>query len=219
MADSTSVASLANYAESTEFGVPRTLNASLGQHYAWLGTKQRSTDDLGGLTLMGARLYNPETGRFLSHDPVRGGNDNTYVYPADPINMLDTSGLFGWLALAGYAGEAIAGASASDVIAVVGVAALATIAVGAIWHGKHWAVKKVEALYNKAAGKKKKKAKKSGKASANDVPSWAHDVRLHPGESIDRAMKRIMGSRYPKSSKGRGPGSDYSKIKKRLTRR
>ncbi len=74
MADSTSVTGLANYAEATEFGIPRTLTASLGQHYAWVGANQRSTDDLGGLTLMGHRLYNAETGRFLSHDPVPEGN-------------------------------------------------------------------------------------------------------------------------------------------------
>ena len=38
---------------------------------------------------MGARLYNPNTGRFVSRDPVAGGNDNTYTYPVDPINKLD----------------------------------------------------------------------------------------------------------------------------------
>ena len=41
---------------------------------------------------MGARLYNPNTGRFLSRDPVAGGNDNTYTYPPDPINKFDLNG-------------------------------------------------------------------------------------------------------------------------------
>jgi len=45
---------------------------------------------------MGARLYNPETGRFLSIDPVPGGNDNRYIYPADPQNLSDTSGRSIW---------------------------------------------------------------------------------------------------------------------------
>mgnify|MGYP001940238033 CR=1 FL=1 len=43
---------------------------------------------------MGARLYNPVTGRFTSTDPVYGGNANTYTYPVDPVNMTDLNGLF-----------------------------------------------------------------------------------------------------------------------------
>ncbi|WP_328884731.1 DNRLRE domain-containing protein [Streptomyces sp. NBC_00299] len=60
--------------------------------YNWLGAKQRSTETLTGLTLMGARLYNPTTGRFLSLDPVYGGGANPYGYPADPINQYDLDG-------------------------------------------------------------------------------------------------------------------------------
>jgi len=40
---------------------------------AW--QEQGPGHDLGLLTLMGARLYNPVTGRFLSVDPVPGGTD------------------------------------------------------------------------------------------------------------------------------------------------
>lgn len=63
--------------------------------YTEYGTR-KSANNIGGLTLMGARLYNPETGRFLSRDPVAGGNDNVYVYvdPPDPINKLDFNGLW-----------------------------------------------------------------------------------------------------------------------------
>lgn len=57
---------------------------------------------LGGLTLMGARLYNPQTGRFLSVDPVLGGNSNAYTYPNDPVNMSDTTGMCGWVRIAKY---------------------------------------------------------------------------------------------------------------------
>ncbi len=49
---------------------------------------------VGGVVLMGARLYNPSTGRFLTRDAVEGGNDNAYTYPADPINQFDLTGDF-----------------------------------------------------------------------------------------------------------------------------
>lgn len=45
---------------------------------------------------MGARLYAPTTGRFLSVDPVDGGSENRYVYPADPVNRMDIDGRIDW---------------------------------------------------------------------------------------------------------------------------
>jgi len=73
-----------------EFGNPQT--ATPGR-YSWLGGKQREADTPGGLTLMGVRLYSPTLGRFLSIDPIRGGNANGYDYPADPINASDVTGM------------------------------------------------------------------------------------------------------------------------------
>ncbi|WP_290514356.1 RHS repeat-associated core domain-containing protein [Aeromicrobium sp.] len=84
-----------SYTEYTEYGLARD-NANTPERYGWLGTKQRDANTIGGLTLMGARLYNPTTATFLSRDPVAGGNDNTYTYPVDPINMFDLSGEWGW---------------------------------------------------------------------------------------------------------------------------
>ena len=61
--------------------------------YGWLGTKERAADNPGGIVLMGVRLYNSVTGRFLSVDPVAGGSCNRYDYTCqDPTNGLDLDG-------------------------------------------------------------------------------------------------------------------------------
>ena len=83
--------SIANYHETTEYGLPRN-PATAADDYGWVGSHKRSTNDLAGLVLMGARLYNPTTGRFLSVDPIYRGNANTYTYPSDPINGYDLTG-------------------------------------------------------------------------------------------------------------------------------
>ncbi|WP_328913120.1 MULTISPECIES: DNRLRE domain-containing protein [unclassified Streptomyces] len=81
--------------DSDEYGNPRADQPAT--RYSWLGGKQRSSETVTGVILMGVRLYNPTTGRFLSTDPVTGGNANAYEYcNADPINCFDLNGQFGW---------------------------------------------------------------------------------------------------------------------------
>lgn len=80
--------------DSDEYGNPK-VNTPVASRYGWLGGKQRSGETPTGLILMGVRLYNSATGRFLSVDPVPGGNPNAYTYPVDPVNMYDLDGRWG----------------------------------------------------------------------------------------------------------------------------
>jgi RHS repeat-associated protein len=57
-----------------------------------VGGKQRAGDTASGLLVLGVRLYDPVTSRFLSLDPVYGGGDNLYGYPADPVSQFDLDG-------------------------------------------------------------------------------------------------------------------------------
>ncbi|MEU7510957.1 DNRLRE domain-containing protein [Streptomyces sp. NPDC042898] len=78
-----------------EFGVPAEGQAT--QRYGWLGAKQRSSEALDDVILMGARLYAPALGRFLQVDPQPGGNANPYDYCAgDPVNCTDLDGNWGF---------------------------------------------------------------------------------------------------------------------------
>ncbi|MFC4036205.1 RHS repeat-associated core domain-containing protein [Streptomyces polygonati] len=80
--------------DADEYGNPRP--GQQATRYAWLGGKQRSDETLTGLTLMGVRLYDPAAGRFLSMDPIAGGNCNAYDYVcADPVNGSDLDGRCG----------------------------------------------------------------------------------------------------------------------------
>ncbi|MFF0476473.1 DNRLRE domain-containing protein [Streptomyces sp. NPDC004284] len=78
-----------------EFGIAA--EGQTTQRYGWLGAKQRSSEALDEVILMGARLYSPELGRFLQVDPEPGGNANPYDYCAgDPVNCTDLDGNWGF---------------------------------------------------------------------------------------------------------------------------
>ncbi|MBB1257627.1 DNRLRE domain-containing protein [Streptomyces alkaliterrae] len=81
--------------DNDEYGNPR--EGQQATRYGWLGAKKRSTESLSGLSLMGVRLYDSTIGRFLSLDPIYGGNANGYEYVnADPLNRYDLDGKWGW---------------------------------------------------------------------------------------------------------------------------
>ncbi|MFK4082827.1 DNRLRE domain-containing protein [Kribbella sp. NPDC020789] len=79
--------------EADEYGQPGDAESVGKQRYGWLGSQQRAADAPSGIVLMGVRLYNPTTGRFLQVDPVYGGGCNAYEYTcADPVDKADLDG-------------------------------------------------------------------------------------------------------------------------------
>jgi RHS repeat-associated protein len=83
----------ATQTDTNEFGVPSADAPATGSRYDYLGTDERARDVNSGLQLMGSRVYNPVTGRFLQMDPVLGGSANSYDYcSADPVNCSDLNG-------------------------------------------------------------------------------------------------------------------------------
>ena len=72
-------------------------NTADGTTWNYVGQHQKLTDTdtspiSGGIVQMGARVYIPVLGRFLSVDPIEGAGDNAYSYVNDPVNEDDLDG-------------------------------------------------------------------------------------------------------------------------------
>ena len=80
------------------------------------------------MILMGVRLYQPATGRFMSVDPVAGGSASAYDYcSADPVNCTDLGGTWGFGSILKVV--AAVGEIASNIPGPIGAAAAGVSAV------------------------------------------------------------------------------------------
>ncbi len=69
------------------YGATSSSSDQLGDPYGYVG---QTFDGASGLDALGARFYDPTTGRFLSPDPLGGG----YAYAGDnPVDNVDPSGM------------------------------------------------------------------------------------------------------------------------------
>jgi len=59
-----------------------------------------------------------------------------------------------------------------------------------------------------------KKSKKSGKERATDIPSWAQGQKPLANESGNNFAKRLLDEKYGTDNYPKGPGSEFSKLKK-----
>jgi RHS repeat-associated protein len=71
-------------------------NTATNATFGYVGQHEKITEASFTLTpvQMGARVYIPGLGRFLSVDPQQGGTANAYVYALDPVNDFDLDGTF-----------------------------------------------------------------------------------------------------------------------------
>lgn len=192
------LAGITQYIEPDEYGRQSTGVTGSTPRYGWLGVHQRDAAALGGLVLMGARLYASSTGRFLSIDPVEGGGENRYGYPQDPINRLDLDGQVDWWLVGEIAltvatlvipGAAVVGLAARAVI--WGVRAARTAKVVRVGRSAVTVAKKAARVVKKAASKVSADIQKGVGARATKV--WARKYQSGGrGVGVNRNGKNVF---------------------------
>ncbi len=192
-----------------------------------------------------SRYYMPALYRFISADalfiagdPITGAN--MYAYCGNnPVMYFDPSGMNMAYVLAGVAlgSSAFIGLA---LFALVGFVLLPMVTVGQVYVPFN---EMLDAVVNGLGGLANALvfgkvlvdsfelsainavkdaiinfAKKTGKEKASDVPGWARHYPVDPNSSADDNARRMLDDKYGKGNWPKGPGSEYSKIKKWLSR-
>ena len=170
----------------TEATVPMAnpTNTANGTTYQYVGQHEKLTDldtspITGGITQMGARVYIPVLGRFLSVDPKEGGNDNNYAYVNDPVNGFDLDGNAGWfdnIRKSVQKAASWAWRNKETIMAVAGVAAC-VVGTGGMCLGV--AVASAALAAGVAANKEYSKSKNIGKAVKAGVGAGVRDFAVN----------------------------------------
>ncbi|MBE7195963.1 MAG: hypothetical protein INR66_26225, partial [Gordonia polyisoprenivorans] len=152
-----------------------------GASYGWEGSHQKLYEHTSTIATieMGARQYLPALGRFLSVDPVAGGNANDYNYPNDPINFMDLDGEFA-AALVAVPFLAAAGPIGWGVLAVLVVA---IVVVGI-------------ALAAKAANENKAKAKSSKPSGSSQTLKTKAAAEAKARQTAKRSQAKGIDARF-----------------------
>lgn len=152
-----------------------------GLTHGWLGGYGKHTPvSPGSFVHMGARVYNPTSGRFLQVDPVEGGSANDYDYAnQDPLNTLDLDGELAWFVVpAGLA---------------AGRAVLQRVAQTQVRVAAHEAHHRFKSGYKKHVEVQVSRQGVSGKGKPARVPYGRAHTTAQPG----RRSTLILGAHKP----------------------
>ncbi|MFC1415369.1 RHS repeat-associated core domain-containing protein [Streptacidiphilus cavernicola] len=180
------------------------------------------TDAESGLTYLRARYYDPATAQFLTVDPEVLATQTPYEYVDDnPLNEVDPSGNWGFLAALGAVAEIAAIPEELTALAIAVVVVAVVIVVAVVVYAVASAINdRINSWNDSPNVAQAKQSRRSDKAKANDVPSYARGQKAKAGETPEQAAERIFteGTGRCPTKADKGPGGDVAKIKKGLTR-